>query len=152
MYAYMGKSWSMFVLPASGTDDHLEAAEDHPLAVEGHEAHVLLHARVLHRLLHPRVARRLRRPGDPREHHRLVVVALHGHGEGRDLALGYVVAPALDDGQGAMRLEHAGRGLCDAAVVVLLGGGNGNDEAIDVVHGNFLSSPEDGGMPPCIWT
>src|SRR5687768_16172580 len=92
----------------SGFDDDLEAAVDHALAVEGHGRRVGLHARVLHRLLHARVARLARRPDDPREDHRLVGIALHGHRERSHLALGHVVSPAFDDLQRAVLLEHRG--------------------------------------------
>src|SRR5262249_13394636 len=73
-----------------------EAPGDHALAVERHRVPVWLHARIGHNLLPGRFARLLRGPRDPREHHRLVVLALHGHRERRHFALRHVIAPAFD--------------------------------------------------------
>ncbi len=75
-----------------GIHNDLEAAEDHALAVERHGVHALLEPFVRHRGGHALVARLARGPQDPREHHRLVFLALDGHGERGDLAFRHIVA------------------------------------------------------------
>src|SRR5690606_7437473 len=115
----------------------LEPAVDHPRAVEGHRIDLRVHPRVttVHHLLHAGVAGRLVGPLDPREHDRLVFLALHGAAEVGLLAVGHVVAPALDHAGGAVLDEHrvAGVGVVDE--LLLVGGGYGDDESIDVGHG-----------------
>src|SRR3546814_13237289 len=61
-------------------DHGREAAVDQALAVEWHRVLRRVHAwiRIAHHLLHARVAGGLVGPLDPREHHRLVVLRLHG--------------------------------------------------------------------------
>ena len=83
------------VASVAGIDDHLEAAKDHPLAVERHRVGLRIEARVGHHFfLHP-VARFLRRPDHPREDHCFVGLALDRHGKRRHLAVRHVVAPAF---------------------------------------------------------
>src|SRR3546814_1641451 len=85
-------------------DHGREAAVDQALAVEWHRVLRRVHAwiRIAHHLLHALVAGGLVGPLDPREHHRLVVLLLHGLADGGLLADWYVVAPAL---------QHAGRAV-----------------------------------------
>src|SRR5690606_33067287 len=63
---------------------------------------------------------------------------LHGHGERRHLSGRDVVAPALDDGGGAVLLEDD-RGVGGVlAVLLTVGGGHGHHESIHVAHFLFL--------------
>src|SRR5262245_47717629 len=132
------------VSAAAGTDSHLEqhveAAVDQPLAVERHRVDVGTHAGVSHHLLHALVTHLARRPGDPREDDRLVLLALHCQRKGRQLALRYVVAPALDHLHCAVLLEDDRGGLGMLLVHVAIGRGNGRDESIDVTHRDSLLS------------
>src|SRR5262249_59702128 len=89
---------------------------------------------VSHHLLHALVTHLARRPGDPREDDRLVWLALHRQRKGRQLALGYVVAPALDHLQCAVLLEDDRGGLGMLLVAVAIGRGHCRDESIDVTH------------------
>jgi hypothetical protein len=66
---------------------------------------------------------------------RLVGLALDSERERRQLAVGHVVAPALDDLDRAVLLEDDRPGLGVAAIGLAVGGGNGGDESIDVAHG-----------------
>src|SRR5690606_19009925 len=59
-------------------NQRLEAAVDHPFAVEGHIVRIALQPRVLHHLLVELVALLARFVDDPGEHHDLVVLRLHG--------------------------------------------------------------------------
>src|SRR5579864_7620415 len=133
----------------SHVDQHLESAVDQPFAVEGHRILVRLKSRIGHHLLHPFVAHLFRRPGDPREDDGLVVLALHRHWKRRDLALRHVVAPALDQSQRAVLLEHY-RGRFGVFLVALaIGGGYGNNESVDVVHDRSPFSVRKGSSWPC---
>src|SRR5262249_48102809 len=60
--------------------------------------------------------------------------------KGRQLALGYVVAPALDHLQCAVLLEDDRRGLGMLLVLLAIGRGHGRDESIDVTHRDSLLS------------
>ena len=111
-----------------------EAAVDHPLAVERHRVRVRLQPRVGHHLGHAGVARLARWPFDPGEDHRLVGLALHGHREGRDLALGHVVAPALDAPERAVLLEDGKRRLRVLAKGLAVRGGDRGDKSVDIAH------------------
>src|SRR5690554_5025857 len=84
---------------------HAEAAIDHPLAVEGHGIAVLFQARVFHHLLHADVAHLAGGPLDPGEHHGFLRFQFHRHGEGGEFPVGYIVAPAFGDAQGAVLPE-----------------------------------------------
>src|SRR5262245_905688 len=118
----------------SSFDDHLEAAEDEPLAVEGHRIDVGLETRVGHDLLHPLVTRPAGWPQHPGEHDGLVLLALHGHGERGHLAVRDVVTPALHDAQRAVLFEYRSRLLRMDAILLTVGGGNGRHESLDVGH------------------
>src|SRR5579864_578488 len=133
----------------SRIDQHLESAVDQPFAVEGHRILVRLKSRIGHHLLHGLVAHLLRRPRDPREDDGLVVLALHRHWKRRDLALRHVVAPALDQSQRAMLLEHCGDRFGMLPVALAIGGGYGNNESVDVVHNRSPFSVRKGTSWPC---
>src|SRR6185437_437096 len=92
--------------PVSRLYDHLESTIDEALAVEWHRVRVGLQPRVSHYLLPGFVAHLARRPRHPREHHRFVRLAVDRHRKGRQLALGHVIAPALDDVQRAVLPEY----------------------------------------------
>ena len=77
-------------------DQRREAAEDHPLAVEGHRGAHLLHAGIAHDLLIGRIAGRPVGIFEPGEDDLLVGPGVHGLAEIRDLALGNVAVPGLD--------------------------------------------------------
>src|SRR4249919_1771539 len=115
-----------------------EATIDEPFAVEGHGIAFRAHARVFHHALHAAVAGALVRPLDPRKHHRFVVLGLDGAAEVGDLAVGDIIAPALQDAGRAIFHEDriAAIGVLDE--FVLVGRGYGHHEAIDVGHGVLL--------------
>src|SRR5207237_5155522 len=71
-------------------EDLLEAAPEHPLAVE--QAAAMLHAVVLHDLLPSLVACRLVGPFNEREGHGFAILGLHRAVEVGDLAMIHVVA------------------------------------------------------------
>src|SRR5690606_18488092 len=118
-------------------DDHLEAAVDHAFAVERHLHGAGLRFEFLHHLRHGLVAHGPRRPQDPRETDGLVVATLDGHREGGHLAVRHVVAPALDELQGAVLPEQARRLLGVLAVDLAVGGGYRDNKSVDVAHGSF---------------
>ncbi len=118
--------------------DGLEAAEDHPLAVERHRVGFRVHARILevggHHLGHAGVARGLVGPFDPAEDDRLVVLRLDRAVEVGGVALGHIVAPAFHDARGTEVDEHvvAGAGVGDEFVFV--SSGHREDEAVEIGH------------------
>jgi hypothetical protein len=79
-------------------------------------------------------------PGDPRKHHRLIVTPLHRHGEGRQRAVGHIVAPAFDHAQRAVldtdRIAFAGVGK----ELLFVGGGYCKHETVDIGHGCLQGS------------
>src|SRR3546814_10569418 len=109
-------------------DQGREAAVEQALAVERHRVLRRVHAgiRIAHHLLHARVAGGLVGPLDPREHHCLVVLRLHGLAEVGLLADGYVVAPALQHAGRAVVDEDRIAGLCMVAELLPVGGGDGH--------------------------
>src|SRR5690554_1136860 len=94
---------SFAAITGLGVDHRRETAMNHALAVERHL--VFHHARVGHRLGPALVAGLLRGPFHPREDDGLAVLRLHRAPEIGDLAVGYVVAPAIDHAGGAAFLH-----------------------------------------------
>ena len=65
-----------------------------------------------HDLLHAIITHLARRPEDPGENDRLIILAFDRHGKRRDLAVGHVIPPTLDEFQCAVLLEDDGSGFC----------------------------------------
>src|SRR5690606_12233696 len=120
-------------LPASAFEHGLEAAPDHPLAIEGH-VHVL-HGRIVLPLVPGCIGARLVGPGDPGEHHLLALLQLDGALEVRGLAILDLRAPGLDLLGGAQALEERPRVAGRLDVALLVGGGNGGEKTDYVGHG-----------------
>src|SRR5690606_19214311 len=73
--------------------------------------------------------------GHPREDHHLVVLGMDRTGKGRELAVGHVVADALDIGERAMLYPDRPGEVRQRLVVVKLLFRNGNQDTIDIWHG-----------------
>ena len=87
--------------PVPEFHDRYKTAEDHPLAVERHRVLVRVDPAVgLHQIGHPAhggIAGRLVRPFDPGRDDRFVVFRLYRPAKVAELAIGYVIPPALHD-------------------------------------------------------
>jgi hypothetical protein len=73
-----------------------------------------------------------RRPGDPGEDDCLIILAFDRHGKRRDLAVGHIVPPTLDEFQCTVLLEDDGSGFCMFLRDFAIGGGDGRNKSIDV--------------------
>src|SRR5262249_46062973 len=111
-----------------------EASEYHPFAVERHRIALWVEPRITHDLCHGSIPRVLVRPLDPREHHHLVILCLHGTTKVSQLAVLDVITPALEDTLGAVLDEHRVPllGVFDELLLVLPR--HSNYETIDVAH------------------
>ena len=110
------------------------------LPSNGNGIDIGLHTGISHELLHALIADLSRRPENPGEDDRLVFLLPDGHREGCDLAVGYVVAPALDHFQGSMLLENDCRVFGVLYVGLAVCGWYGCNESIHIGH-RFPSSP-----------
>src|SRR5580693_919508 len=119
---------------ATQLQDGRESAEYHPLAVEWHRILLRTQPRITHDLRHRGVSRCLVRPLDPRKHHHLIILGLHGTAKIGQLAVFDIIAPALEDALRAILDEYriALLGMIDESLLVSLG--HCNHEAVDVAH------------------
>src|SRR5690606_1765843 len=77
---------------------------------------------------------------DPREHDDLTGLCLHGAFEIRDLAVGDLVTPSLDQAQRTVLLEVRERFERHVPIGLLLLGGDRENESVDICHERLLSA------------
>src|SRR5262249_60697023 len=70
----------------------------------------------------------------PREHHGLVVLAMDRHRKRCDLAIGYIVSPALDNAQRTVFLEDGCRLVGVLLELLAVGSRHRGYESVDVGH------------------
>src|SRR5690606_8571790 len=124
--------------PAQVPDDGREPTPDHPLRIERHRILEFLEARVIHGLAIGLVAHRAGGIDDPREHHHLVVLQLHGAREGSHFPPRRLVRDAFHVGQGAVFLPDLLAQRSHPAVVVELVLLHRDHESVDIGHVRLL--------------
>jgi len=117
---------------ASSLDDHFKATVDHALSVERHGILVRLQARIGHDFLHALISHVARRPYDPREDDCFIVLAFDGHGKRRELPIGHIISPALDEFQRAVLLENHGSRFGMFFIDFAIGRGDSRNKSINI--------------------
>src|SRR4029453_7891940 len=122
------------ILSISGLHQHLEAAVDHALVIEGHRPrlHHLRDAGILHHLGVDTAAMRARLEHDPRQHHRLAPLGLDALRERHQLLRLTVFAYALPVFQRTVIPPHTAGKARDTTVGGEVPPGNRQDESIAV--------------------